>query len=299
MEHNHADHHHHYREIPNVNRAFIIGILLNSIFVIVEFVAGYIQSSLALISDAGHNLTDVFGLLFALFAFKMMKIKPTEKYSYGFKKISILASLLNAVLLIITTVVIFYEGFNRINHPEELQGKVISSVAFIGIIINALSAFLFFKDRDKDVNIKGAYLHLLSDALVSLGVVVTGIIIYFTNYYWLDTLISFAIGIVILLATWNLLRDSLRLALDGTPRNIDLQKVKDTILSFSEITNVHHIHVWALSSSQNAMTAHLVLKDNDVAKFESAKHKVKHLLEDMNIHHTTFEIESEECGEDC
>jgi cobalt-zinc-cadmium efflux system protein len=297
--HSDAHHHPHHGNITRVNNAFIIGIILNTLFVAVEFVVGYYQSSLALISDAGHNLTDVFGLVFSLFAFRMMKVKPTATYSYGFKKISILASLLNAILLIGTTAFIFYEGFVRIRHQEEVQGSVMSLVALIGIVVNGVSAFLFLNHKGKDINVRSSYLHLLSDALVSLGVVITGIIIYFTGLYWLDTVISFAIGIVILGATWRLLNDSLRLALDGTPINVDLNKVKEMILSFPEITNVHHIHIWALSSDQNAMTAHLVIRENDVRKFEQAKHEVKHRLEHLNIHHTTFEVEPENCEEDC
>jgi cobalt-zinc-cadmium efflux system protein len=298
MEHNHSEHHHH-PEITNINKAFVIGIVLNSLFVITEVSIGYFQSSLALISDALHNLTDVFSLLFSLFAFKMMKVKATENYSYGYKKVSILASLFNAVFLIITTIIIFYEGFSRISHPYVIDGQTISLVAFAGIFVNGISAFLFFKDREKDLNIKGAYLHLLGDTLVSFGVVVGGIIIYFTHWFWLDTMLSFVIGIVILIATWNLLNDSIRSALDGTPRSVDLQKVKETIQSFSEIADVHHIHIWAISSNQNAMTAHIVLKENDVSKFEKVKHKVKHELEHLNIHHTTFELETENCEENC
>jgi cobalt-zinc-cadmium efflux system protein len=294
----HSEHHHHH-EISTVNSSFVIGIILNMIFLLAEFIIGYYQDSLALISDAGHNLTDVLSLLLSLIAFRMMKIKPTETYSYGYKKISILASLINAIFLIITTFIIFYEGFQRIGNPPEIKGTIVSIVAFAGIFINGFSALLFFKDRDKDTNIKGAYLHLLGDALVSFGVVLAGVLIYFTHWYWLDTSISFIIGLFILFSTWNLLNDSIRSNLDGMPRNINLQKVKETILSFKDIANVHHIHIWSLSSNQNAMTAHLVLKDNDVSKFEKVKNEVKHQLEHLNVHHTTFELESVNCEEVC
>lgn len=300
MESTHSGHNHSHGHLhENVNKAFIIGIVINAVFVLIEFIVGYYQSSLALISDAGHNLSDVIGLGFSLFAFRMMKVGATDKYSYGFKKFSILASLLNAILLIITIILIFYEGIERLGNQEEVKGTVISIVALIGIFVNVSSALLFLRNKDKDLNIKGAYLHLMGDALISFGVVVTGVVIYYTHWYWLDTAISFIIGIVILIATWQLLNDSLRLALDGTPGNVDLGKVKQTILNVPEISGVHHIHIWAISSNENAMTAHLILKENDVLKFENVKHELKHQLEHINIHHSTFELEMTDCEEGC
>lgn len=301
MEHTHThDHHHgHHQEITNVTTAFIIGILLNMAFVITELIIGFSSSSLALISDAGHNATDVFSLLLSLFAFKMMKVKASENYTYGYKKLSILTSLLNAILLIITTGIIFYEGIRRINAPVEVQGKIISLVAIIGVAINAISAWLFFKDRDKDINIKGAYLHLLSDALVAFGVVVAGAVIYFTHWFWLDTAISFVIGIIILVATWRLLNDSIRLALDGIPRGIDLAKVKQTILDCKVVTGVHHIHIWPISSNENAMTAHILINPSDIGEFEKIKQTVKHQLAHINIHHVTLEVELQDAVSNC
>ncbi len=300
MEANHTEHHHHHRHfLQNVNKAFIIGIVFNSLFVITEFIVGYYQSSLALISDAGHNLSDVIGLGFSLVAFKMMKVGANDKYTYGLKKFSILASLLNALLLIVTTIAIFYEGIQRLGNQDEIQGTVISMVALVGVFINVSSALLFLKDKEKDLNLKGAYLHLLGDALVALGVVVTGVVIYYTHWYWLDTVISFLIAIVLLVATWQLLNDSIRLVLDGIPRNINLGKVKEIILNTPEVSGVHHIHIWAISSNENAMTAHLVLKENDMLKFESVKQRIKHQLEHINIHHSTFELEMKDCEEGC
>lgn len=297
-DHGHSHSHGHSHEITNVNTAFLIGIALNTIFVITELVFGFTTSSLALISDAGHNATDVLSLLLSLFAFKMMKVKASEKYSYGYKKVSILVSLINAVFLIVTTFVIFYEGIRRISAPVEVQGKLISVIALLGVAINAISAWLFFRGKENDINVKSAYLHLLSDALVAFGVVVAGVIIYFTHWFWLDTAISFVIGVIILLSTWNLLNESIRLNLDGVPKNIDLEKIKTIIQNFPQIDNVHHIHIWPLSSSENAMTAHIVLKDNDLLKFEATKHQLKHELEHHNIHHTTFEVEASVCKDE-
>ncbi len=291
--HHHEGHHgHHHHEVTNVNPAFIIGIVLNTAFVVAEVIIGFSTSSLALLSDAGHNATDVFSLLLSMFAFKLSKSKATNKYTYGYKRATILNSLVNAVLLLFVTAGILWEGINRLQNSVFIQGTTVSVVAFAGIFVNGISAWLFFKDKDKDINIMGAYLHLLSDALVAFGVVISGIIIYYTQWFWIDTAISFVIAIMILISTWQLLTDSIRLALDGVPRNIDLKKVEESILSFKEIKHVYHIHVWALSSNQNALTAHVVLVDNNIATFEKIKHEIKHTLHHLNIHHSTLEVET-------
>lgn len=188
MAHDHS--HHSTQTLTKVNRAFIIGIILNLAFVVIEFITGFYTNSLALLSDAGHNLSDVATLVLSLFALVMAKRKATAVYTYGFHKTTILASLANAVILLIAVGSIGWEAIQRFMHPEVTQGKAISIVAAIGIVINAASAFLFFKDKDKDLNVKGAYLHLLTDALVSVGVVIAGLIIMYTGLEWIDPLIS-------------------------------------------------------------------------------------------------------------
>lgn len=295
MANDHEGHHHHSHEVTNINTAFLVGIGLNTAFLVIEFIVGYAQNALSLISDAGHNATDVFSLLISLFAFKMMRSKATQKYTYGYKKGTILASLLNAVLLLGTVFFIFYEGIQRIGQPVAMHGTVISVVALIGVGVNGFSAYLFFKDQKKDINIKGAYLHMVSDAIVSLGVVFGGILINYTGWYWLDTVLSFLIGFIILRATWGLFTKSVHLALDGTPDNIDLEGIRKIILQFPQIIGVHHIHVWPLSSSENALTAHLVLADPDLTRYERIKNKLRHDLLHQNIHHVTFELESSAC----
>ncbi len=295
MAHNH-DHHNH--SVTNINKAFIIGIILNLLFVGVELFSGYYFSSLALYSDAGHNLTDVSGLLISLLAFKMMQVKATSRFTYGYKRASIIASLLNSVILLFTVGAIIYGGIQRLQHQPAVQANAVSVVAFIGIIINGVSAWLFFKDKDRDINVKGAYLHLLADALVSLGVVVAGIIIFYTHLFWIDTVVSFVIAIVILLSTWRLFTDSIRLTLDAVPRDIDMNKVEKAILKFKEVKSVHHIHVWALSSNQNALTAHLVIEDNNLANFEKVKLAIRHELEHLNISHATLEVETVSCEDE-
>ncbi len=295
--HSHDHHGHHHHEVKNLTSAFIIGIILNTLFVITEVFVGFSSSSLALLSDAGHNATDVFSLLLSLFAFKLSKSKATDKYTYGYKKATILNSLANAILLVFVTIGIIWEGIIRFNHPVVIQGQLVSIIAFIGIFVNGISAYLFFKGKDDDINIRGAYLHLLSDALVAFGVVITGIIIWYTHWFWVDTLISFVIAIVILVSTWRLLTESLRLALDGVPHTVNLKEVVDTIHQFKEVKGVHHIHIWALSSNKNAMTAHLVIEDSDLTHFESVKQKIKHSLQHLNINHVTLEVEVSVCDD--
>ena len=305
MAHNHSDHSHaghshsHVPEITNINKAFIIGIILNLGYVIIQIVIGLQINSLSLLSDAGHNFLDVAGLALAMVAFKLSKSKSTNEYTYGYKKSSILISLLNAVILLISISFIGYEAIFRFQNPQPLPGKIISIVAAIGILVNGISAFMFFRDKGKDINVKAAFLHLASDALVSLGLVGGGVIIYYTHLYWIDPLLSIIICLVIIVSTWQLLKDSLRLSLDGVPENVSLQKIKDKILSINGVKDFHHLHVWAISTTQNAMTGHLVvsneLSNEQVSKL---KHAVKHELEHLNIKHATLETETEICEEE-
>ncbi len=285
-------------DLSGVNRAFIVGIILNLLFVVIEFGSGFFLNSLALISDAGHNLSDVASLALAMLAFRLAKVKPNQTFTYGLRKSTILVSLLNAVILLVVIGAIAWESIVRLKEPQQVQGDYMAVVAGIGIIINAVTALLFFKSRKDDLNIKGAFLHLTADALVSLGVVFAGIVIGFTAWYWLDTAVSFAIVIVILISTWGLLRDSTILALDGVPRGINLEKVKIAILSSKEIKDIHHIHVWAMSTTENALTAHIVVaNDFPLSAFEPLKVATQKSLLLQNIQHSTLEIEL--AGEPC
>ena len=290
-DHSHG-HHHHSINIEDVNRAFIIGIILNFLFVIVEVITGLSINSLSLLSDAGHNLADVASLALSLFAIKMLKVKPNDKYTYGYKKTTILVALFNAVLLLLSIGAIGYEAIRRFLDPLPLPGKTISIVAAIGIVINSLTALLFFKSKEKDINVKSAYLHLLSDAIVSLGLVVGGIIIFYTNYYWIDTLLSITVAIIILAGTWSLLKQSLRLSLDGVPEGINMDEIVTAIKNKPGVLDFHHVHIWAISTTQNALTGHLVVA-NDTAHevINKMKADIKHSLEHSNIQHVTLEIE--------
>lgn len=288
------EHHHHSHVSNNINRAFIIGIILNTAFVIIEFVTGISTNSLALMSDAGHNLSDVATLALSVFAFQMAKRKATETFTYGFHKSTILASLANAVILLIAVGSIGWEAIQRFIHPIETQGKVISIVSGIGIVINAVSALFFYRDKDKELNVKGAYLHLALDAIVSLGVVIAGLIIYYTGIKWIDPLISLFIMAVVIYSTWGLLIESVKLSLDAVPSSIDVEEIKKQILKTPEVKEIYHLHIWAMSTTRNAMTAHLVMQEKLTGiRIDEIKKKLKHELEHLNIQHVTLETESE------
>lgn len=304
MAHNHSDHSHaghshsHVPEITSINKAFIVGIVLNLMYVIIQVGIGLKINSLSLLSDAGHNFLDVAALALAMMAFKLSKSKSTDKYTYGFKKSSILISLLNAVILLISIGAIGYEAVFRFGNPQPLPGKIISIVAAIGIVINGVSAFMFFRDKEKDINVKAAFVHLAADALVSMGLVVGGLIIFFTHWYWIDPLLSIIICLVIIASTWSLLKNSLRLSLDGVPNTVDIKIIKETVLKETGVKDFHHLHVWAISTTQNAMTGHVVVS-NELSNVQVSqlKHKIKHQLEHLNIQHATLETETETCSE--
>ena len=294
MGHHHHDHHHDHT-ISKVNNAFIIGIVLNILFVVAEAAAGWMYDSLALLSDAGHNLSDVVSLVLALLAFRLMRVRPSSKYTYGYKKSTVLVSLLNACILLVAVGMILVESIDKLRAPHPVEGNVIAWVAGIGVLINAFSAFLFLKDKEKDLNVKGAYIHLMADALVSVGVLVSGIVIQHTGWYIIDPIIGLIVAVVILISTWNLLHDSLRLTLDGVPTSIDSQKVVKAIRALPGVDDVHHIHIWAISTTENALTAHIVLKQPE--GMQEVKHLIRHRLEDFGIGHATleFEVPGEHC----
>ncbi len=289
------EHHSHHVQPLSVNRAFVIGIALNFLFVIIEVIAGLYIHSLSLLADAGHNLADVAALALSLLAFRLAKAKPTEEYTYGYSKTTILVALFNAVVLLVSIGAIGYEAILKFSNPEPLPGKAIAIVAAIGIFVNGTTALFFFREKEKDLNIKSAYLHLLSDAIVSFGIVIGGIIIYFTNYFRIDAALSIIIALVILYTTWNLLRQSLRLSLDAVPANITVEKVKQAAEKISGVKNIHHIHLWAISTTRNALTAHIVVDNrHSLDEVEIIKQKVKHTLEHLNIQHATLEVEPEQ-----
>ncbi|MGZ3837592.1 MAG: cation diffusion facilitator family transporter [Flavisolibacter sp.] len=293
QEHGHDHHHAHALDFEKGNRkAFVWGILLNLLFVLAEVIAGLMYNSMALLTDAGHNLSDVAGLFLSLVAFWMAGKKSTPTYTYGFKKTTVVAALTNAVILLIAIGILGYESITRLSHPEQVKGSVIAWVAGLGILINGFSAFLFFRHREKELNVKGAYLHLLADTMVSLGVVIGGIVINYTSWYWLDPVIGLVIMAVIIISTWRLLRDSFKMSIDAVPSGIELEKIKEVILKTDHVQKVDHVHVWPISTMENALTAHVAVNDhlNFDEKLEVIR-QIKHELLHHNIHHSTIELE--------
>lgn len=294
-------HHHdhtHSRRQTRVNKAFIWGIVLNTAFVIIEVIFGFTNHSLGLLSDAGHNLSDIASLAVAMFAFRIARVPVSQKFTYGYSKSTILASLLNSVLLFAAIAAIGYEAVQRFLHPVSTNGSVISIVAAVGVFINGLSAWLFFNDKGKDLNVKSAYVHMLADALVSLGVVVAGLVIYYTGWQLADPVISLVIMGTLFYNAFGMLRESLFLSLDATPYDIDVEEIKNKALDIPGVIDIHHIHVWAMSTTRNALTAHLTLeeKTNEADRIR-IKNQLKHQLAHLNIQHATLETEQEICKE--
>ena len=297
MAHDHSHQHTHSVKPSDINRAFIIGIALNFLFVVVEVIVGLYIHSLSLLSDAGHNLADVATLALSLLAFRLLKVRSNEHYTYGYRKTSILVALFNGMVLLVSIGAIMYEAVLRFLKPVPMPGTTIAWVACIGIVINAVTALLFFRGKDKDLNQNSAYLHLMSDAVVSLVIAIGGIIIFYTNLFWIDSLLSIVVAIVILFSTWKLLKDSLRLSLDGVPDGIKIDDIKNTAMKIAGIKDIHHIHIWAISTTENALTAHLVLEKNvPIEEEQKIKLRLKHELEHKNIQHVTLETERENDG---
>lgn len=300
MEHHQHTHDHQHIQPANMehlNRAFYVGIGLNILFTLIEFVVGYLNNSLALLSDASHNLSDVAGLLISLIGMRLAQKASSLSYTYGYKKASILASLINAIFLVVVVVGIISEAIERLVDPPAISGNVIMIVAGIGVAINAISAFLFFKGQKDDINIKGAFLHLMVDALVSVGVVASGLLIRFTGWNLIDPIISIVIGGVIMITTWGLLRESIRLVIDAVPREIDVEQILEKLQNVPHVTSIHHVHIWALSSRINAFSAHVQVDDYSIENWEKIKDEIKHLLKHEKIQHVTLELERPESCE--
>lgn len=313
--HAHAHHHHHgsgssdchgphdahgHHHAPaDFGNAFLIGIGLNIVFVVIEGAAGLIYGSMALVADAGHNLSDVLALVLAWVASIAARRPPSGRFTYGFKSSTILAALGNALLLAVAIGAILFETLHRMMTPQEPQGMAMMIVAGIGIAINALTAMLFLKGQD-DINIRGAYLHMAADALVSLGVVVAGLAIVITGLWWIDPLVSLVIIAVIAWGTWGLARDSLTMGLLAAPARIDLGEVRQHLASFDGVSAVHDLHVWPMSTTEVALTAHLVMPGRPAA--DSFLRDIAASLEArFGVGHSTIQVESGEnpCAKDC
>lgn len=282
--------HGHAHAPADFSPAFAIGIGLNLAYVVIEFGIGAWIGSLALMADAGHNLSDVLGLAAAWAASLAGKAKPTARYTYGYGQASILAALFNAVLLLVACGAIGWEAVQRLQSSPDLPGKVVMAVAAVGVVINAVTAFLFFRGRKDDINVRGAFLHLAADALVSLGVIGAGLAILLTGQHWIDPATSLIIVVVIVLGTWGLLRDSVRLAMKATPEGVNPEKVRATLLSQPGVSTVHDLHIWPLSTTQTALSAHLVMPEGHPGDSRLAE-IVEAIKHGFKIHHTTLQIE--------
>ena len=282
--------HHHHHEPADYGRAFAVGVALNGLFVLLEAGCGIYAQSLALLADAGHNFSDVLGLLLAWGAITLARRQPTERRTYGLRRTTIIAALANAVLLLVAVGAISWEAIRRFAHPEPPQEGFIIWVATAGIVVNTATALLFLRGSSHDVNIRGAFLHMAADAAVSLGVVVAGIVIYFTHWLWIDPAISLVIAGVILISTWGVLRESLDLALDAVPKGIEPKAVEEYLAALPGVSEVHDLHIWGLSTTEVALTAHLVMPETrpeDALLLEITRE----LHDRFGIEHSTLQVE--------
>lgn len=299
-----SSHSHHHNHSLNFNRhifAYIFGIGINLIFAIVELVYGYTRNSMALIADSGHNFLDVIGLVISFAGVLVSLVRPTEKFTYGLRKSTILASLVNSIFLLVSVIFIFKESVSRLASPEITDGKTIMIISGIGVVINSLSGFLFFRLNHNDINTKSAFFHLLSDALVSISVLVAGILIIYTGQFIIDPIVSIIIAFIILVMTWKLLKASFKLSMDGVPEGININTIESTITKIKGIKEVHHTHVWSLSASENAFTAHIVIDSHIIIDdLESLKNYIRQELSKFGISHSTLEFETaDENCDDC
>ena len=290
---------HTHRHAPaNVNAAFGIGIALNLAFVAVEAFYGWKVGSLALLADAGHNLSDVIGLVLAWGGALAGRLRPDARHTYGFKRASILAAFLNALLLLVAMGSLAWEAVHRLQSPQPVAGVTIMVVAGIGIVVNAATALLFMRGREKDLNIRGAFLHMAADALVSAGVVVAGGLALWFGWTWLDPVVSLIIAAVIVWGTWSLFRQSLHLLFDGVPEGVDLHAVHSLLQGLPGVAQVHDLHVWAMGTSETALTAHLVMPAGG-GDDAFLKHATDELHEHFEIRHVTLQVVREAFCEGC
>lgn len=280
----------HNHEI-DFGRAFAIGIALNSAFIAAEVVFGLFSHSLTLLADAGHNLGDVLGLLMAWGASNLQGRSATERYTYGFRRTSVLAALFNALLLLVSVGAIAWEAIRRLVHPEPVAGLTIIWVAAVGVVVNGVTAWMFASGRKGDLNIRGAFLHMAADAAVSVAVVIAGVVILYTGWTKVDPISSLLIVVVIVVGTWSLFRDSLNLALDAVPEGIDLPAVKSWLENLPEVSELHHLHVWGLSTTETACTAHIVKHDPKLDD-DLLRRIADGLHDKFGIEHTTVQFES-------
>lgn len=297
--HAHAHDHGGHAHVPHdFGRAFLIGIILNTGFVIVEAVYGVMAGSLALLADAGHNLSDVSALALAWGASVLAKRRPSSRFTYGLRSTSILAALINAAVLLVVTGGIAWQAILRFGQAHTIEGGVMITIAAIGVVVNTATALLFMPGREGDLNVRGAFLHMAADAAITLGVLLAGVAIIHTGWNWLDPAVSLVIALLVIAGTWGLLRDSVNLALHAVPPGIDAQQVHAYLATVDGVAEVHDLHIWGMSTTETALTAHLVFPDaypGDAKRREISET----LRERFAICHSTIQIEVGESGHDC
>ena len=292
-------HHHHQPTVGSFERAFGIAIAANSLFVVVQMTSAYWAHSTSLFADAVHNLGDVFSLAVAWLGNRLLQRRPSDRSTYGLKKASILAALINVILLVFSCGVIATEAVMKLLHPAEVNAGFVMLIASAGIVVNAGTALLFARSKH-DLNLRAAFLHLMADALVSLGVVLSAALLYWTGWLWLDPLMGLLIAVIILNSSWSLLTDSLRLILDGVPRGISLPKVRELLHSLPGVTALHDLHVWAISTQENALSVHVWMPEQSLS--DQDRHSLAERLKtEHNIHHITIQVERDRafCDDRC
>ena len=302
--HHHAhDHHHHHHALPEMGpgnrlqRAFVLGLVLNGLIVVIQVIAGFWSNSLSLLADAGHNLGDVLGLLIAWGASWLVKRQASSRYTYGWRRSSILAALLNAGLIFVALGAIAVEALHRLQNPPPLQENIVILVASLGILFNGFTAWLFMKDQH-DLNLKGVFLHMVTDALVSLGVVLGAIAIMMTGWMWLDPVMSLGIAVLIGWGTWGLFQDSLSLLLDGVPNHLESRAVQTYLQELPQVMTIHDLHIWAISTTETALSVHLVVENHstDDAFLQTIQEGLQH---HFGIQHSTIQLENGQLSLDC
>ncbi|MBQ9462598.1 MAG: cation transporter [Bacteroidales bacterium] len=297
-EHTHSHHHHHHHgaeDVASLKNVYIVSVALNLAFVLIEAGVGLWGNSLGLLSDAGHNLSDVFSIVLALIALRLASTKSTKTLTYGYRKGSVLISLLNAIILLVAVGAILVESVHKFREPAAVNGGAVAWTAGAGILVNGLTAFLLMKHRKNDLNARGAFLHMAADTLVSVGVLISGIVISFTGWNFIDPVIGIVVAIIILVGTWDLLSESLRLSIDAVPAGIDPEEITEHVREIPGVQDIHHVHIWPISTTETALTAHAVVAEG--AEAEDVVAAIKEELREHGIAHAT--IETERTGHAC
>ncbi|MYM90836.1 cation diffusion facilitator family transporter [Rugamonas sp. FT82W] len=297
-DHGHGGHHHHHGDPNTMGRAFAVAIVLNTAFVAIEFFYGFLANSTALMADAGHNLSDVLGLMLAWGAAILAKRVPNGRYTYGLRSTSMLAALFNSMLLMAACGAIAWEAVQQLVHPEPVAGLTVSVVAGVGILVNGFSAWLFMSGSKDDINVRGAYLHMAADAAISLGVLVAGVIVRYTGWNWLDPLVSGVIVAIIVYSTWSLLKQAMRMMLAAVPDNLDHAEVEQFLRAQPGVTDVHDVHIWSMSTTENALTAQLVTPAGHPG--DAAMDAISaQLKEQFSIDHSTLQVRLGTTAHEC